>query len=233
MLRLRKSTSQGFTLLEVLVAISLLAMGLIVLLDAQGGGIQMTRYAKHLSVATQLARARMAFLMQQIEDQKVPFGLSKSSCKDGDFADEGKAFEGYKWKYCIKKVEIATPTNLPGLGGGDQKSGDDANSEAKLSSAKALMGSMGINVNKDTDPSSILSSLGPMMGMLQAQMKTVFKQLQESLREIQVVVSWKQDGRTYRMAVTTHMFNFDPNTGFPSGWPEPNPNSGGAPAPPR
>ncbi len=215
----------GFTLLEVLVAISLLGMGLVVLLDAQGGGIQMTRYAKNMTIATQLARARMAFLMQQIEDKKVPFGLSKSSCKDGDFDDEGKAFSGFKWKYCIKRVEIATPTKIPGLGGGGKPDPDDPNA-AKLAQAKGLLGSMGLNMGKNTDPSAILSTMGPMMGMIQGQMKTVFKQLQESLRELQVIVSWKQDGRPFRVAITTHLFNFDPLTGFPRGWPPPKGSAG-------
>lgn len=216
----RSTSSSGFTLLEVLVAISLLAMGLVVLLDAQGGGMQMTRYAKHLSVATQLARARMAFLMQEIEDGKVPFGLSKSSCKEGDFNDEDKAFEGYKWEYCIKKVEIAVPTDLPGMGGGGQKAEGDANDSGKLKQAQTLLGSMGINLNQNTSPDSLLSSLGPMMGIIQTAMKAQFEQLQESLREIQIVVTWKQDNKTHRIAVTTHLFNFDRNTGFPNGWPE-------------
>lgn len=225
MIRKRPSLA-GFTLLEVMVALSLLAMGLVVLLDAQGGGMQMTRYAKNLTVATQLARARMAFLMQQVEDQKVPFGLSKSSCKEGDFDDEGKAFEGFKWKYCIKKVEIAEPTNLPGLGGGGEKKGDgDEAGAARLAQAQGLLGSMGISMNQNTDPQSILSSMGPMMGMIQGQMKTVFKQLQESLREIQIVITWKQDKRDYRLAVTTHLFNFDRNTGLPNGWPAQQPQS--------
>lgn len=215
----RRLSLAGFTLLEVLVAISLLAMGLIVLLDAQGGGIQMTRYAKHLSVATQLARARMALLMQEIEDAKVAFGLSKSSCKEGDFGEEEKAFEGYKWEYCIKRVEIATPTNLPGMGG-DQKKDGEASEGAKLQQAQSLLGSMGINLNQNTNPESLLGSLGPMMGIIQTQMKAVFEQLQESLREIQVTVFWKQDNKTHRIAITTHLFNFDRNTGFPAGWPE-------------
>lgn len=215
----KPSLASGFTLFEVLIALSMLAMGLVVLLDAQGGGIQMTRYAKNLTIATQLARARMAFLMQQIEDKKVPFGLSKSSCKDGDFDDEGKAFEGFKWRYCIKKVEIAQPTNIPGLGGGGEKKEGDEADTARLQQAQGLLGSMGISMNKNTDPSSILSSMGPMMGMIQGQMKTVFKQLQESLREIQITITWKQDGRKFRLAVTTHLFNFDINTGLPGGWP--------------
>ena len=216
----QKTTELGFTLLEVLVAISLLSIGLVVLLDAQGGGIQMTRYAKNMTTATQLARAQMALLMQKIEDKKITFGLSKSSCKEGDFSDDSKQFKKFRWKWCIKKVEVAMPTNLPGMAG--PKTGDDH--DPKAQGAQSLMSSMGINAGA-TSTAGIASSLGPFMGMIQTQMKAVFKQLQESLRELQVVIYWKQDGQKYRLAVTSHLFHFNLQTGMPDGWPAPKPGT--------
>ena len=46
----------GFTLLEVMVAIGLLALGLVVLLQVQARSIQLAQQARNMSVATGLAR---------------------------------------------------------------------------------------------------------------------------------------------------------------------------------
>lgn len=215
----RQAHEKGFTLLEVLVAISLLSMGLMVLLDSQGGSMLMAQYSKDLTVATQLARARMSLLMQEIEDKKITYGISKSSCKEGPFSDDGRSFKIYTWKYCIKKVEIADPTNLPGLG----SAGKDATADEKKAqagqNAMALLSAMGVPTGGSI--ADIASSLGPMMGMIQGQMKNVFKQLKESLRELQVIVKWKRGGKEYKVAVTTHLFHFNRQTGMPDGWPQP------------
>lgn len=223
MIAKRKSNDaeKGFTLLEVLVAISLMSMGLMVLLDSQGGSMIMTQYAKDLTVATQLARARTAMLMQEIEDKKITYGLSKSSCKEGDFSDDGQQFKDFKWKYCIKKVEIATPTDLPGFGGG-KGNGDDADKQ-KGQNAQMLMSSLGIPMGS-TNPSDIASSLGPFMGMIKQVMKAQFEQLKESLRELQITVYWERNGQKHKIAVTTHLFHFNKQTGFPDGWPAPQPD---------
>ncbi len=211
----------GFTLLEVIVAIALLAIGMIVILDVQGGGIQMTRYARDLTVATQLARARMAKLMQEIEDKKVSFGVSSSNCQEGDFDDLDRAFRKFKWRYCIKKVEIAIPTQIPGFSppAGDEKDGEKKE-ESSLQQTASLMSALGIPL-KGNSLSTIASSLGPFFGGFQTYMKAMFKSLQDSLREIEVVVSWEQDGRKRKVTVTTHLFHFDSLTGLPTAPPEP------------
>jgi hypothetical protein len=161
----------------------------------------------------------MALLLQQIEDKKISFGLSKSSCEEGNFGDEGKDFDGFRWEYCIKKVEITIPTDLPGMGTGSGKEGETDKQEQTEQNTQALLSSMGIPTGS-TATTDIASSLGPLLGGIQGQMKAVFEQLQESMREIQVIVYWKQDGKNHKLAVTTHLFNFNDNTGMPDGWPE-------------
>lgn len=217
---MRCRSQRGFTLLEIMVAVALLAMGMMVLLDAQTVSMMSTIYAKDLTVATQLARARMAKLEQEIEDKRVRFGLSKSSCQDGNFSDDGKDFKKYKWRYCIKKVKVTIPTNVPGLGDVKDPSG-------KAGQATALMNSLGVPLNSNTDISSIASSLGPFMTLIQQQMKVIFEQLQESMRELEVVVSWKEGTRTESVKIVTHIFHFNQATGLPDGWPA-QPAGGGA-----
>tara|TARA_B100000609_G_scaffold192094_1_gene181628 strand:+ start:2058 stop:2762 length:705 start_codon:yes stop_codon:yes gene_type:complete len=224
--RAQQAPEAGFTLLEVLVSIAILAMGFMVLLDSQGGSVKMTLYAKNLTVATQLARAKIAQLQQQIEDKKLRFGLDKSVCKDGDFNEEGSEFKKFKWKYCIKKVEFATPDQLPGLGGGGG-GGDGEGGGEKGGQAQAMMAALGIP-STGSDASSVASgigsALGPFMGILKSQMKVIFEQLQESLREIQVTISWKDGREPDKLSITTHIFHFNRATGLPDGWPAQNPN---------
>ena len=207
---------QGFTLLEVLVAIAILSMGFIVLLDSQGGSVKMSIYAKDLTIATQLARAKISELHQKLEDGKVTFNLSKSYCKDGDFSDDGKEFKRYKWKWCWKKVEMSAPTNIPGMGGG---TGSDSSSS---NPANSLMGALGLPQSSSAG-GGITASLGPFMGIMKTQMKVLFEQLQESLREVQVEVSWGKGKNRDKITLVTHIFNFDPVTGFPRGWPDKQP----------
>ncbi len=207
--------------MEILVAVSLLAIGMIVILDVQGGGIQVTRYARDLTVATQLARARMAKLLQEIEDKKVTFGVSSSTCQNGDFDEEGKQFAKFKWRYCIKKVEIAIPSQLPGLSPPSEKGeggGEDDNRSAEQTAS--LLSALGIPI-ASTSLSSLASSMGPFFSGFQTYVKAMFKSLQESLREIEVVVSWKQDGVEKKVVVTTHLFHFDRATGLPTAPPQP------------
>lgn len=226
----KRRPQRGFTLLEVMVAIALLSMGMMVLLDSQVGSMKMAFYTKQLTVATQLARAKMAMLQQQIQDRKLRFGLSKSVCKNGDFNEEGATFKMYTWKYCIKKVEFAIPTTIPGLGGsGSSDSSGDGADKAKGLQASALLSTLGIPAGGSSS-TDLLGSLGPFMGIIQTQMKAIFKQLQESLREIQVEIIWKNGDQPQKLSVVTHLFNFNDQTGLPDGWPEQPP--GGAPAAP-
>jgi|GEM_PF-1853918 len=196
----------GFTLLEVMIALSILSLGLMVLLDAQGGGIGMTEYARDLTIGTQLARAKMAKLEQEIEDKQLQFGLDKSVCKDGDFSEDGKDFARFKWRYCIKKVEVAVPTQLPGMG-------EAKDAEGQQKQGSSLLAAMGIPMTS-TSTESVLGSMGPMLGMIKPMMTAQFKQLQEAMREVEVKVTWKQGSRTYDVQVVTHIFNFNPQTGF-------------------
>ncbi|MCK6509818.1 prepilin-type N-terminal cleavage/methylation domain-containing protein [Myxococcota bacterium] len=210
------SKQAGFSLLEVMIAVAILSMGMMVILDSQGGSSLMTVYARDLTSATQLARARMAELIQEIEDGRTNFGLSKSSCKDGDFEKEGKEFRRFTWRYCIKRVEFATPNDIPGLGGSP-----DDDPEAKAKQASSLMGSLGVPM-QNADPSGIAGMLGPFSGMIQSQMKVIFEQLQEALRELEVVVKWQDGKQNQDVRVVTHFFCFDEQTGNPGTCPDKN-----------
>ena len=96
----------GFTLLEVMVAVAILAISLSVLLTFQGNTLLVSGRQEYISIATMLARQKMV---------EVELDLEKGMLK-GEFPDEkaeeaefDPPFEDYRWKMSIKKVELPAP----------------------------------------------------------------------------------------------------------------------------
>src|SRR5690606_3778714 len=52
--------ARGFTLLEVMVAMAILAVSLVAIIGINGGTVRSHGYAKRLTIATMLARSKMA-----------------------------------------------------------------------------------------------------------------------------------------------------------------------------
>ena len=56
----RQLTSKGFTLLEVMIALAIIATALVVLLHCYGLGVSMANESKNISLATMLAQEKMS-----------------------------------------------------------------------------------------------------------------------------------------------------------------------------
>jgi type II secretion system protein I len=84
-------TQSGFTLLEVMIAMSILAIVLVAAYQSQSQSIAMSTNARFITTASLLAQGKMV----EIESQ-TPANMISS---DGDF---GEYFPGWHWK-----VEIA------------------------------------------------------------------------------------------------------------------------------
>lgn len=93
-----KKYRHGFTLLEVMVALSLIGISLTVLLASQSQGLSLANEAKFNTTASLLAQKRMA----EIEMEKVDDITSTS----GDF---GEDYPGYYWEL---NVDTATLPDL-------------------------------------------------------------------------------------------------------------------------
>jgi len=163
---MRRHKAQGFSLLEVVIALAIMSLSLVVLLQAQGQALASAIRSKDLTIATVLARGKMidieqklfhdGFVMNDVED-------------DGDFADEG--FADIKWKSRISEVELDLST-LQGLCG-------------------AVGGRGGKSAQKDeqarTDCESTMAGIGGMLGGLT-------EEVARSIRAVELEVSWA-DGR--------------------------------------
>jgi general secretion pathway protein I len=79
---------RGFTLLEVMVAVAILALFLVPLLGSTIGGLTLIRSAENRETALRLCQDKMS----EIEMTALP---EEEGTRSGDF---GRDYDGYKWK---------------------------------------------------------------------------------------------------------------------------------------
>jgi general secretion pathway protein I len=162
--------SAGFTLLEVLMAMAILAVSLVVIFDTNGTSVRMAAYSRDMTHAALLARSKMLDLEWELRKE----GYSEFPEEmDGDFSDEGDEFERYSWTATIEKVEF--PFEVPCI-----------------------------------DGQSI--TIGPIqldLCTVANQFKGMGKELSEAVREVKLVIAWKEGGRDRSIDVTSHFLDWN------------------------
>lgn len=93
---------RGFTLIEVMAAVAILAIALLSLLRANNQTIYLKAHARDITTATLLAQERLALLHLD------PNALEEES--EGDFGDRFPA-----WRWTVTAEEVATPFDYAGL----------------------------------------------------------------------------------------------------------------------
>ena len=88
-------SNKGFTLLEVMIAVALIAVALVTLLGSQSQSVSYANSAKFETMAALLAQSKMSEILIQDADS-----LSNDS---GDFGDE---YLGYAWEATVSDVSI-------------------------------------------------------------------------------------------------------------------------------
>jgi general secretion pathway protein I len=173
----------GFTLLEVVIALAILAISLLVLIDAQSTAVLETVDSEKILTGTWLAQEKMSEATLRVEkegfkDQDIDeegdfsdFGQTDQSM--GEKVDFGDSFDGFKWAYTVRRVDIqlgdiaGSAEQLQGMGFGPQQS-EDGSSTSQTPAARDL------------------SSLGFQPDM-------ITQMLQPYIREVRVLVWWSTD----------------------------------------
>lgn len=93
------SYSKGFTLLEVMVAVAILAMVLVSLLGLKNRSVQDVMVSEHITTATLLAKRKMTETL--MPGSTVPLVQKED---EGEFPEE--EFKGYTWKMTISPSEM-------------------------------------------------------------------------------------------------------------------------------
>jgi len=96
----------GFTLLEVMVAISILAISLSVLLTFSGNTLVKSGNAERVTIAAMLARQKMVDMELEIEKEMKKNVFPEEKSEEGSFEEP---YEDYSWEVEIKKVELPPP----------------------------------------------------------------------------------------------------------------------------
>lgn len=101
-MRIGRSCTSGFTLIEVVVAMAILSIGLTVIIELFSGGLRLARTSVEYTKAVNYARLKMEEI-----------GI-KQTLQEG--TDEGEFDDTYRWQIETKRVDL-----VPGEHGPDFK----------------------------------------------------------------------------------------------------------------
>jgi general secretion pathway protein I len=189
---------RGFTLLEVMVALAVLALAMTAVSDVVGGALQSHTRARQLEVATMLARARLAEAEAKFEEEGF---RDFDQIEDGNFSDEGHP--EVRWKVeCLKpQVELGPDAVLKALTGID-------GGVAGLLGLDGKTPGQGRSAGAAAGPISSLAG-SPMaavaVAMIQQQLTTLGEKLKAGVRELRLTVAWKDGRAEESFTVVTHL----------------------------
>jgi general secretion pathway protein I len=195
----RPGARSGFTLLEVMVALAVLAGALMAVADLSGNALRNFGYAKDLTAATLLARGKMAELEEKYEGSGF---TNFDQTENGTFADQGQP--GIRWALELKRPDSTmSPEQLLGsfLGTG----GDDVGTQEML--AKLIGGAAGGGGKGGPSSGAPGGLLG---GVLQTQLTAFSEELKKGVRLATLRISWKDGKSEHAFDVSTYWVVLNP-----------------------
>jgi general secretion pathway protein I len=184
----------GFTLLEVMVALGILAGALLAVSDIVSGALRNHVRARNLEVATLLARGKLA----ELEDHYEAKGFKTADeSEEGTFEDDGHP--EVRWR-----VEVTAP---PG------QLGPEDVLRALTGSDDALQ-----QLLPSADQAPELAGFQKLIEAQLRPMLTVFGQrLKTGARRVRLTVSWPEGAGEESFEVTTHLVVLVPGETLPQG----------------
>jgi general secretion pathway protein I len=95
MIGVKKRLYDGFTLLEVMISVAIIAIAFVAVLGAQSRGISLSEESRFNTTAALLAQGKMAEISA--------FGTNAIVSRSGDFGEE---FPGYAWQLWTEPVSF-------------------------------------------------------------------------------------------------------------------------------
>lgn len=193
------SGRRGFSLLEVMVAMAILALSLTVIAGINANSFESSNYARGLTVATLLARSKMLDI--ELELQKDGFSQGERKL-DGDFSDEG--YRDMQWEAVVRPIDVDVFKLVQQMFGGE------LSPENLPDQMQAFLGaSEGLDAGELPDTDVPADEVRQMLGGAQIElvMKQVSDTLADSIREIVLDVTWgpkdAKEGARFIQYVTT------------------------------
>ena len=205
----RSGRSGGFTLLEVMVALAILAISLTAIAGISAGSYAASEYARDVTVATMLARSKMIDIEEELWDGDA----FPSDDKDfsGDFEKEGHP--DFKFEATARKIEVDVNQLVGGLLGGE------VSKENLGDRVQEFIGAMRGEGPEDSNEQMEGSDLKQLLNgdMLEGMFKAVGETLKNAIREIELEISWGIEGRTHESIKFVQYIVTDSRINVPKG----------------
>lgn len=211
------SSRRGFTLLEVMVAMAILALGLTTILSSQTGLFASTRRVQNETHAASLMRCKMTEVELQLLKDGYPLLEQNES---GECCEEEDA-NGFRCEWLVQTVELPQPSSFEGEAEGESEGDAEGDAEGEVSSplgttagdlaAASPLGAGFSDVSGVEDLAGTLGESaegGGIIGMaLQMVYPTLKPMLEASIRKITVKVLWDEGDKERTFEVTQYVTN--------------------------
>lgn len=191
----------GFTLLEVVIALAILGLALMGIFSINSGAVANHVYTKRLTVASLLARSKMTDIEQELFDK----GFQNDDDEmDGDFSDEGWPTYHWRAKIIVPKTDDVPPEqlvsaifNIPLAGGAGDPMAALFGLGMEKAQEKGIAGGGGA--------AGAMAAMGPLAGFANQQLTQMIQEINKSVREVHLTVSWKDGKNTESIDIVTHV----------------------------
>ncbi len=193
MSRRSRVRAAGFTMIEVMAALAILAIGLVWLIKATAGNVRRVEESRVATIAVELARGKI----YDVEEILLKDGfLETEQSSEGDFGDEG--WPNIKWKAEVRKVELPSLDKLTAMGQPDPATGTGtgSGSDAALAAADSGGGLFGMMAMMGGGASAEDAAGG---GFIASQFQIIQQVLEVSVRKVVLTLSWQVLGEAYTM----------------------------------
>lgn len=178
----------GFTLLEVMVALAILAGALVLIGSGVAQNVRQANHARQLRIAALLMRQRMA----QVEYDLYQNGFSDFAEEEsGTFQEAG--FPHFKWTTKAEKVEL--PADL------GQAATEASRKLTEATSALGQQGTVNTKALAQAADSSMMSTLLSSFGGVVEQVRLA---MEDSVRRVTTTVTWMEPPREEKLEVTAY-----------------------------
>lgn len=176
----------GFTLLEVLIALTIMSIAFAAILMVESGSIESSIKTKNMVIVQMLARNQMIETEKKIENKTFTEIKKEES---GEFPEPYKEF---KWKMTVKEIEFPDLSLLLSKGGG---TGTDSPS----------------STSSNQQPGESASGRGASGTAWMAEQitKKVSEYLSKAVREVTVTISWKKGSGEQSFSLTHFWISFN------------------------
>jgi general secretion pathway protein I len=212
---------RGFSLLEVMVAVSILGLALTVILSAQGGLAASNKMAANMGMSTTLSRCKMT----ELEEKMVKFGYPEIDQIDVQMpCCEGVEAPNFTCDTRVEKVMLPNPPDNSLGDGGFMAAASGSGPGGGLAGLAGLPGAnpagstAALNLDMDGGLGAMggqiqgqLAAAGGANGLLNMVMGIVYPSLkpmmENSIRRLTVTVKWKEGTSPKEFAVVQYITN--------------------------